>query len=98
MVLVIYKQILFSKIKSHLQNTLLFFTDNTGGNLLKEDYSLNSEKKFVRKILYGNRQHAPFLSTLLFYGQHRVQKSIFKNRLSNSFDRKRLCIPIDRTC
>jgi hypothetical protein len=35
MVLVIYKQISFSKIKSHLQNTLLFFTDNTGGDLVE---------------------------------------------------------------
>jgi hypothetical protein len=31
----IYKQILFSKIKSHFQNTLLFFTDNTGGDLVE---------------------------------------------------------------
>jgi hypothetical protein len=45
MVFVIYKQILFSKIKSHLQNTLLFFTDNTGGNLLKEDYCVFVSKK-----------------------------------------------------
>jgi hypothetical protein len=35
MVLMIDKQILFSKIKSHLQNTLLYFTDSTGGNLVE---------------------------------------------------------------
>jgi hypothetical protein len=35
MVLMIYKQILFSKIKRHLQNTLLFFTDNTGEDLVE---------------------------------------------------------------
>jgi hypothetical protein len=35
----IYKESLYSKIKSHLQNTLPYLTDNTGGNLLKEDYT-----------------------------------------------------------
>jgi hypothetical protein len=35
MVLVIYMQILYSKIKSHLQNYLLYFIDSTGGNLVE---------------------------------------------------------------
>jgi hypothetical protein len=40
----IYKQILFSQIKSHLQNTLLFFTDNTGGDLVERGLYLNDNE------------------------------------------------------
>jgi hypothetical protein len=36
---------LYWKIKSHLQNTLPYLTDNTGGTLLKEDYMVKLVQK-----------------------------------------------------